>query len=317
MKTQEADQLIARFLSREADPGEIEALQHWRNQSSDHEALFQQYSTIWKQAKLETHAIDEEAAWKQVQGNMRKSSGFRMSFVRIAAAVLVFSIAGWFGYQKVYNPLITVTTALHEQKEVKLPDGSQVWLNENSTLSYHKQLSGVRRDVALEGEAYFDVVKNPGQPFTITSAHAITTVLGTTFNLDTRNEEVILDVFTGKVRLQSADHQSEVFVEAGARGIIQGGKASEAGSLDQNSIAWKQRELQFNDATLTEVCKAIEDYFDVKITVDHDAIYACHFTGKFTKPTLKGVLDVMGKALQLSYTIEQQKVVLSGKGCGQ
>jgi ferric-dicitrate binding protein FerR (iron transport regulator) len=80
-------------------------------------------------------------------------------------------------------------------------------------------------------------------------------------------------------------------------------------------MAWKTNTLSFNDASLEEVFKSLEHYFNIRITVENTRIHNCHFTGEFVKPTFKQVMDVIGKTLQLTYEQKGKQVLVKGKGC--
>ncbi len=321
MKTQEEDILITKVLSGEATESEIAALSAWRNSHPAHEEQFRQSQLIWTRSQQNDIVIDTEQAWLKVQQNISQSRSKEKTmswYVKIAAAILVISAASWYGFLNVYNPTISIQTAANEQKEIVLPDGSHVWLNELSRIEYTKKFRGKERNIALMGEAFFDVVKNPDQPFVITSDQAITEVLGTSFNLKVPKGTITasLNVVTGKVRFTSTDNTSEVIVVAGEKATInEVGDASKSAFSDINDLAWKSDKLVFNDEELKNVFARLETHFKVKITVENPAILNCHFTGSFDKPKLDNVLDIISKALQLNCTRKGKTVTIKGKGC--
>lgn len=320
MNTQDEDILIIKVLAGEASESDRTQLDAWRKSHTAHEDKFLQSQKIWDQSNRTDLDIDTDAAWLTVKGKLapaQKTNPFGL-YLKIAAAVLLISTVSWYGF--LYNPMLTVQTAANEQKEVLLPDGSVVWLNANSQLSYTKKFKGDTRDLSLTGEAFFEVVKNPEQPFVITSDQAITEVLGTSFNLKVPKGSIraTLNVVTGKVRFTSMDNTSEVVVVAGEKAEIdEVGNATRTGPANENELSWKSGKLTFNDAKLKEVFEVLEDYFKIKIAVENPDILNCHFTGTFDKPKTDQVFDIISKALQFSYTRKGKAVTISGKGCSQ
>jgi transmembrane sensor len=320
MNTQEEDILIIKFLAGEASEDERIELDTWRNSDPLHEQNFLQSQALWKQSQQTEQHIDTDAAWLTVKRKLKTSRAektFSM-YLKIAAAILLVCSAGWYAIAILYNPMIQVQTAMNEQKEVILPDGSVVSLNEGSTLRYPKKFNRDTRTVSLTGEAFFDITKNPKQPFVITSAQAITEVLGTSFNLNVPkgSHTAILNVITGRVRFAPINNTGGVIVTAGEKAEIdEAGNATKKGAVIENEFAWKSNKLVFTDDTLKEVFTILETYFNIKIVVENPTILNCHFTGTFIKPNREQVLDIISKSLQLNYTRKGKTVTITGKGC--
>lgn len=318
MNEQETIQLITRVLANEASVEEQQQLELWRKEHARNELQFMEMLHIWNNAL--PVEVDTDRAWARFEQRLeRQPKVFKLnSAFRIAAAVLLVSAIGLFmGKLMSGKSYQTVQTAAHQVKEITLPDGSVAWLNQGSILSYEKDFKGDLREIKLDGEAFFEVVKNPAKPFVITSDQSVTKVLGTSFNLNTRKgEAALLTVVTGKVSFTATATKEEVIVTANQSAIIEtDGHASTLTQSNTNTLAWKTNTLSFNDASLEDVFKSLEHYFNIKIEVEHKQIYSCHFTGEFVKPTLKQVMDVIGKTLQLTYEQKGKQVFVKGKGC--
>jgi transmembrane sensor len=318
MNEQETIQLITRVLANEASVEEQRQLELWRKEDAQHELRYTELLHIWKNAL--PSEVDTDKAWAQFEQRLTvHSKVFKLNrVIRIAAAVVLASAVGLFiGKLMTGASYQTVQTAADQVKEITLPDGSLVWLNHGSTLTYEKNFKGEFREIKLDGEAFFEVVRNPAKPFVIASDQSVTKVLGTSFNLHTRSgEAALLTVVTGKVSFTSTASKEEVIVTAHQGAIIgPDGRVEKLAQSNSNELAWKTNTLSFNDASLEEVCKSLEHYFNIKIEVEHKRIYNCHFTGEFVKPTLKQVMDVIGKTLQLTYEQKGKQVFIKGKGC--
>jgi transmembrane sensor len=322
MNTTDEDILITKMLAGEASAEDANALTAWRNANSINNDKFIAMQKIWHTALQDEVFVDTDAAWQKVQSNIKtqntsKQINYSM-YLRIAASLLLFSIIGWLGYSVWYNPLITVQTASAEIKQVSLPDGSVIWLNEQSKISYRKKLNGNQRQVQLDGEAFFEVVKNPERPFIIEAPQTVTRVLGTSFNLSARLGQIAeLNVLTGKVSFSSTQTHDETIVNAGEKAIINSKGATQKSSfVSENVIAWKNRKLFFKDAMLKEVIEQLEKYFHVTIEIENRELLNCRFTGEFINPKLPEVLDVLSKSLQLSISNKQNgRILIKGKGC--
>jgi transmembrane sensor len=320
MNDQEITQLITKVLAGEATPSETQQLDDWRKQHPDNESGFQQTKLIWDNASLLEEEADTDAAWEKFSARLHnKPKTLTLTYyLRIAAAVILIGGAMLFLANLFGNSIQSVQTASNEIKEVKLPDGSIAWLNHDSKLEYEKDFDGEIRAITLNGEAFFEVVKNPSKPFVITSQHSVTTVLGTSFNLTAFDSvpEVTLTVATGRVSFVSTKTKAEVIVTANQSATIsEAGEAKKPDETDANEMAWKTKKLSFNDAPLADVFKSLEHYFNLKITVGNENINNCHFTGEFDKPGFKQIMDVISKTLQLSYEQKARKVTVTGKGC--
>ncbi|MGB3800860.1 MAG: FecR family protein, partial [Lewinella sp.] len=136
-----------------------------------------------------------------------------------AAAILLLLVAGGLALFSGGEELTTTTTGFAEQKSVALPDGSIVRLNANSSLSYAPDWDDREdREVILRGEAYFEVLPNPttGQKFLVTTPDLTVAVLGTVFNINSREEETSVFLEEGKIALQlKAGDQTEKTMEPG------------------------------------------------------------------------------------------------------
>lgn len=323
MKPTESDMLMAKFFAGEATPEEQKTLLYWRESSPDNEATFTTSRQIWEQSLAADWEPDVTAAWSMVQQRTQPVAKFlllqRKQWMQLAAAMFLVSGLIWI-YTTVYNPTVQITTASNEVKKVVLPDGSQVWLNHSSQLSYRKKLLGKQRVVDLNGEAYFEVTKNAEKPFVIHTEQANVQVLGTAFNLKAiaNTKAASLNVTEGKVQFTSKYSNESGIVVAGQKALIDNqGKLQPIEPMVINDMAWKSDQLVFNNMPMKEVCRILENHFNIVISVTDSNIYNCHFTATFNKPKLSKVLSVVCQTLQLTYSQKGQQIVLDGKGCKQ
>ncbi len=148
-------------------------------------------------------------------------------------------------------------------QEITLPDGSFVSLDAGSSLTYSETSAGTRK-LTLDGKAYFDVVK--GEEFLVETENGTIAVLGTSFNINSFGNELIVECFTGKVKVEA---DNDVFLTAGlsAKGIDR--RLNEATEFDlTRSKSWMEGEFYFQNTSLTEVFVEVERQFGVKIQLE-------------------------------------------------
>ncbi len=200
---------------------------------------------------------------------------------------------------------------------VVLSDSSKVWLNASSELKVPKVFKGNKRNVWLKGEAFFEVAKNPNKPFKVYAHGTTTQVVGTSFNIRALDSarEVLLTVVTGKVWFSSDNNKSKkLILSPGQKGLcdILDGQLQMGNNRNVNFLAWKTRKLQFNNASLDDVCEALREYYYINIT---PGIYArsqkYSFTGNINNASLREALSII--ELTLGIKFEKNGITYSAK----
>ena len=194
-------------------------------------------------------------------------------------------------------------------------------MNENSKLELSKNFnSNGKREVYLSGEAYFDIIHDASHPFVVHTGKIFTTVLGTAFNIKASpgNKTVTVTVTRGKVKVGDYKHTYNVIVP------------DEQVIYDQNLtspikkpvkadaiIEWTNEDIYFDDVSIKDVAKQLQEHFDVSIVFSTEMIKSCKFSATFLKSqSLIQILNVIGEFNQIKYQFKDDKtVVLSGLGC--
>ncbi len=265
--------------------------------------------------------IDQKTTSKQAVAKVVPIKRNRNWLSWAAAIALVVGVSTWFlGNQSTNVLQLTSTTVTSEKKEVKLADGTKVWLNEKSKLSYPETFDKNQRVVQLEGEAFFDVQKNPAQPFIIETKVSFITVLGTSFNVRALNNSQATEVVvkTGKVRLESQKENQSVILLPNEKGIHQHANkiVQKTKSTELNELAWHQKVLLFKGTPIPEVLNHLERTFNIDIQANTNALSQCTFSGRFPEPNP----DQLLKAICNEFDIDLKKVndgvyELSGGKC--
>lgn len=247
-----------------------------------------------------------------------------------AAALLIFvSITSIFFYyrkEKSTAPKIARTAINLPEKSInhswiKLSDGSSVQLNNGSHLYYPKSFEGKAiREVALTGEAYFDIKHDALHPFIIHTGKIKTTVLGTAFNISAyqANNSVIVTVTRGKVLVQ--DEQKTLGVLTPNQQLVWNATLVKKNNISTTNteklIAWKNLDLIMDDITMEEAANLISKRYGVKIEFKNNKVRNCRFTAAFlNRNKIEQVLTVLETITGSTLTLENGTVTIDGTGC--
>jgi len=248
--------------------------------------------------------LDTEAGLRRLQNRMAaekeaKVVPMRARWMRAAAAAVVLAMAAFAGLQFFgSNAEWTTVTAQNDRQQVALPDGSQVWLKENAQLSYVNGFEGDSRQLKLEGEAFFDVAKNPAKPFIIQAGEGTVTVLGTSFSVDADANSTEVLVKTGKVAFQGNEEVEPVLLTKNMKAEFEkGDKAPFVETrVSMNELAWQTGVLKYRSVSLKQILIDLEAAYEVSIELTNSQLAKCEFTdiielkGKTVEQALSGLL---------------------------
>ncbi|MBD0254947.1 MAG: FecR domain-containing protein [Cytophagales bacterium] len=254
-----------------------------------------------------------------------------------ASVVLILGMFWWYGPNGAGQPPAPVAqrpaaAALAERINtsdrpllVNLPDQSTVILQPRGRVRYAQPFTGGKREVFLEGEAFFEVTKNPHQPFLVYAGKLVTKVLGTSFHVaaNPRDAHVTVRVKTGRVSLFTdttaapalvlAPNEQAVYWTADARVV-----PSEAGAIGEApAVPVPDTDFAFRDTPVTAALARMEKAYSIPITYDADALKGCNITASFTDEPFAVKLDLICRTIGVTYRIEADRAVITGKGCGQ
>lgn len=270
----------------------------------------------WNDLKnTDTDNIDVDKAWNKLNHRIEAESPvipFRRqsvmpAFLRIAAMVIIVAGLGWLMFEVVAPEKVTVTAAMDEKNiEVLLADGSKVYLNRDSRLTYPETFGRNNRKVTLKGEAYFDIARDASHPFVIDAGNARVKVLGTSFSVitDNSNNEVEVFVTTGTVMLTSNDGSESLTIEPGYIGRISGTNSSRAVNTDANYLSWNTDVLTYDGERLGVVFADLKRTFNIDIVASDPAIYDYRLTSRFDSQPHDTIIKVICTTFNLHSVME-------------
>ena len=238
--------------------------------------------------------------------------------VAVMVAVSYFSFKG--GQSNVESSFgdIVVEAPQGSRTQMTLPDGTKVWLNAGSRISYTQGFSLVNRLVLLVGEGYFEVAHNEQLPFRVSSKDLQVSVLGTKFNFRDypADAEAIVSLAEGKVALDDLSHSGRgtIYLAPNQRAVMskQSGKIIVENYEASNSIQWTIGNLIFAGEPLKDIIKDLERSYNVKITIADENLQTLRFYGDFVRQeqSLSEVLDAFAATGKIRYKIEGRNITL-------
>ena len=312
-------ELLKKYFNGQCTPTEESRVMEWLHSNQDNAFDNSVFKDIDK-------ASLKDSIWEEVKPISKASKPKQglLSFLKLAASVLIFAVLVRFIYQSQFlqpedsEPGMEIQhkafkTALGEKKNITLPDGTILHLNAGSELKVPVPFSDTTRTVHLQGEAYLQVVHEPSRPFIVVTEHAEVQVLGTAFNVNAYLDEEYTTVVVskGKVKL-SAGKGGAVLLTKNQLGSY----SSVSGTIHRNTVystsysGWKNNELVFRDQPLKDIAKVLERWYAVEIEIKGLSLQEHRFTGKYKEITLHDLLNDMSQVMQFQYQLDENKLAI-------
>lgn len=275
---------------------------------------------------------------------------FSIPWMQFAASVALIMLAGWAVYSVMIKgeekPELGQQDSIIERSdsfvekinttsqtiELALSDGSKISLAPKGRIRYPERFNGERREVFLEGEAFFDIAKDPEHPFLVYANGLVTKVLGTSFRIKAYGDsrEVTVEVKTGKVAVfaQSDPHLKEKVADRKLQGVVltPNQKIIYARNevkmvktlVEKPEMVVSKAEIpqfEFEDTPASEVFNTIAKAYGIDILYDEALLRDCPLTARLDNQTLHDKLNIICKAVESSYEIVDGQVIIHSKGC--
>ncbi|MDR6785506.1 transmembrane sensor [Pedobacter africanus] len=243
------------------------------------------------------------------RGMLGEEAGVKIS--KSAGGQLVYELSG---VNAVADQINTLSTAPGETFSIRLPEGSVVWLNAGSSLSYHPSLlnKGQRR-VELKGEGYFEVAKDAAHPFVVQTESQEVEVLGTKFNISNyRNEpEVTTTLLEGSVKVKNA--RAETLLKPGEHVLNNGNELKVSKTDVRLAYAWKEGYFRFDETGMPDIVKQLERWYNVKIELA-EGLTALRLTGKISRNNdISHVLSLIQETNRIRFEIDERRIRITEK----
>lgn len=332
----EIDELIATYLSQGLKSEKLSELENWLKASPENQKHFQQMREIWFStiSANEEERYNKEEAYSrflnrtcqipQEEKTVKKLSLHKFFYGAAAVALLcLISFASYrTGTEQVKKQFaeMVVEAPLGSKTRLYLPDGTLVWLNAGSTITYSQGFGVEERKLKLSGEGYFEVTHNKQLPFEITTKELQLRVLGTKFNFRNypEDEEVSVSLLEGKVSLRNyLKNDALCYLEPDQKAILnkKNGKLMVSASEARYTAEWTNGFLFFDEELLPDIIKELERSYNVKIYIEDESLKTFRFYGNFVRKeqTIQEILEMLASTGKLEYKIEGKTVRLSSR----
>jgi len=338
MKREDFLKLLSQKLSEEISSQDHDKLIAAIEMDNEYKKLADELTGYFKNSKPSTTAnLQLEKTWEKIDHatqnaladkfDYTRSSKLSLSnlyFLRIAAVFVVVLSAGMIGYQwfKDNNLAFEQITTTNQKTLKVLADGTKIWLNKKSTISFNKDFAKEKREVFLTGEAYFDVAKNKKVPFFIHAGEINIEVKGTAFNVNAYQENTAIQVSLVRGAIQITDKSNqipEVLLKPNEKFVFQKIKSGGAPNYKVFSIAsqemlkgvkWITDTLIFRKEKLKDLVTRMESKYGLKIEIHSEQLKEKRFSGTFTTETIQQALEALKLSYPLTYTINNRLVVI-------
>ena len=347
-------ELLAKRASREITLLEQQELTMLINNNESYALLARSFDVL-DTASVDVAGIEEkdfETRWSSLQAKLpkdeialkskyrnRKSFGL-IRYGLAAACIATIMIAGIRFIKQQNHPLSPreeniVATQRGSKSYTVLPDGTQVWLNADTKISYGKSFGAGSREVTLTGEAYFDVVKDASKPFIVHTEAMDVIVLGTAFNVSAYKGEKHTEatLIRGSVEVSLKKYHNKkvmlkpfekLSVENIPDSVTKKGQApqqevpmltlSKINKMPQDSgsveTQWVQNRLVFANSTLEEIAIRLARWYDVNITITNQALKQTRYSAEFDDATLEEVMQSLKFAGKFNYNIDNKTITI-------
>lgn len=350
---------ILRFLKGELNVASEKAFLQWLNSDTYHQETFEHYRNIY--ISNISHAgkndnINLEEKWaafqdlknRNIESPKQNKQGQLYYWMRVAAIFILLLVLGAISYKYLYmsgadnEHICEIVTPLGSKSQITLPDGTVVWLNAGTKLSYSKSYGKTNRTIYLEGEIFCKVVTDKKKPFIVRTSLIDVIATGTTFNVKAYSDDKTISttLVEGIVKIEAAKkgkgsfsytlkpQQSIVFTKPGRNKNNQ--EIETTGTHLSDSIlnatiiknvfladsvntslytSWAEQGWIIEGIDLCELSKLLERKYDVKIILKSEELKNFRFSGVVRNETLEQVLEILSLTTPLHYQIGKGEVV--------
>ena len=285
----------------------------WINDHPDKQDVISEAQKMVKSLKFIESPIDsnvKQVVWERINEQTKPSNHKknppvirRLIWGAAAAIVLILLFNTYF-----VSTDVELQTSFAQNINQELPDGSNISINSKSLITYNEKDWKNNREIELNGEAFFEVKK--GSSFKVLTPNGTVTVLGTSFNVFSRDNDLIVQCETGKVSVVSQN--KETILTANQAVHISNGKHDVKELITSNNFRsqWKNGIYSFNNAKITSVIKELERQLDLKIIIDNKLLDQS-YTGSFNVSDKEKALYEVFWPLNLDYEVKGKEVIVN------
>lgn len=355
--------LLSKKLSGEASPDDLKSLENLILKHPEWQYAIQTLEDLWKHQYIKPQ-VEEEDAYMLHLHRMEEmnisldaapaesiqllSTGKKKARWYWAAAVTLAMIAGLFTFgipfrkkkdeAEITRQVSEITTRPGSKSKVELPDGTMVWLNAGSKLTYNKDYGKEIREVSLSGEGYFDVVKMKEKPFVIHTSSINIKVLGTVFNVKAYPEDKKTEtsLIRGSIEVTIKNRPNDkIILSPSEKLVVENGAFLMEDKIKKPEIPlqseplisvnklrynpkdstvaeteWVNNRLVFRDESFEELAVKMERWYDVSINIEDPAVREARLNGTFQSESVTQALEALKEMIPFKYDKTENKIII-------
>lgn len=314
-------QLLERYLEGRATADEQHLL----------DRFFSSYEKEVLAGSLHDDERDEQTRSEILEGILKRVSEgrtnrvVRFPFLKIAASLALIAVAAYFSIEffgndpvEVASPTLHTSSVERGQKlSLKLDDGSNVILNAGATMTYPARFDDNVRSVTLEGEGWFEVSADSLRPFIVRAGASITRVVGTSFNIKTRDSRTEVTLVEGSVMVSSSNGRPSTLKPNQQAIIDHVSSTVTTRNVDvERFVSWKDNQIYFHETRLADAVSVLENWYDVDISLENPALGNCVITAKYRDESLENILKSLQFLLNVEFDMtDRHKIIVRGYAC--
>jgi len=332
MTEEELNRLLRKYFTGEITAEEDAQLQEWSVKSEENRQLFNSLKRVWHEKSSEPKLINTEALvdhiWQQStrQTKARKIDWNYISkiaavfIIFITTPLLVLHITREAAEEPVVSALEKVIkfNPAGQKAKIYLPDGSLVWLNGATSLTYYSNFNETNRDISLVGEAFFEVTQNEALPFQVVCDNITTVAIGTAFNVEAypEVEQIEVSLVHGQVKVTIDQKvEEDILLNPGSQvnyNLVNNEITKRA--FDQNNvIGWKDGNLVFDRATYQEVINKLQKWYGIAITTRGNPPVGWKLSTTYQDESLRNILNNLRFGKNFTYKLSKNELKINFK----
>ena len=322
-------ELIPKYLSGNASNSEVKQLEDWVLSSEENKAQFNAFKKAWMLSAIEGNEqnIEVNQEWENISDQLfsegrivplKPKQGRRLNmYLRIAAAAVILLLGSFWVFQTLIKEDFVEVATQSQIEENQLPDGSEIALNQFSSLKYTPDKKGNYRRVELQGDAFFEVKRDTARPFVVKAQNIEIKVLGTAFYVDARDDVSQIQVIVREGSVSVNASRDSVILSADEIGIYDKttGALSKKQNEDVNYMAWKTDVLVFDETPLEQVVFDLNRKFHAKISIADEEIRDCPLETTFDHQSLEAIIKIIETTFNITAERKNDQIIFSGSAC--
>ena len=310
--------LLYRFFEGRASVEEMRLVKEWSEASEENSKLLRRERKLFNAIILSGRLESSDG-----QTTLRKKRNhFVREFLKIASVVAItvgitaalFSIGE--DKEDMNVAMQTITVPAGQRVNLDLPDGSNVWLNAGTTMKYPVSFMKGKREVILDGEAYFEVAKDSLNRFVVQAGDLAVEALGTSFNVKAYEEDnqAVVTLFQGKVKTSVGRDEAFLLPDQAVTYLKNKGQLKKSTLNDAyRACLWRNNELAFNDEALSEIAVLLNRMYNIQVVFKSEKVKALRFTGVITNNSLDNIIELISLTSPIIYTSKGDTIIIDEK----